>query len=185
MPILLDRRRESDVKWSMTVVVWSVVGLLAILSEFVVPEFVMFFVGIGALGTAGLVALVPGVGASIPLQLLSWIALTALSLMALRRRFKSAFSGTIFDRSTRESAATGKKAVVTEAIAPDTPGRVRFQGTTWRAVSYNEELAEGDHVEILKQDGMTLIVTKSILGAADEELQSGSPGSVDDMFSDR
>lgn len=145
------------------VVVWSLVGLLAILSEFVVPEFVMFFVGIGALGTAGLVALVPGIGTSIPLQVLSWIVLTALSLIALRGRFKSAFGGTIFDRSTRENAATGRKAVVTEAISPENPGRVRFQGTTWRAESYDEEHAEGDDVEILKQDGMTLIVTKSIL----------------------
>ncbi|MFP4567017.1 MAG: NfeD family protein [Spirochaetaceae bacterium] len=148
---------------TVPVVVWSVIGLVAILSEFVVPEFVMFFVGIGALGTAGLVALSPGIGASIPLQVLSWIVLTALSLIALRRRFRNAFSGTIFDRSARESAATGKKAVVTEAISPETPGRVRFQGTTWRAVSYDEDLAEGDHVEILKQEGMTVIVTKSFL----------------------
>lgn len=146
----------------MAVIVWSVLGLLAILSEFVVPEFVMFFVGIGALGTAGLVALVPGIGASIPLQVLSWIGLSALSLVALRRRFKSAFGGTVFDRASRESAATGKKAVVTEAISSESPGRVRFQGTTWRAVSYDEEFSEGDHVEILKREGMTLIVTKSI-----------------------
>ncbi len=160
----------------MAALFWSVLGMLAILSEFIVPEFVMFFVGLGALATAALVALIPAVAGSIPLQLLSWVALSALSMVALRRRFKSAFSGTVLDRRQRETAVTGGHATVVEPIAPHAPGRVRFQGTTWRAVSFDEELAEGARVEIMKQQGMTLVVTKSMLGELEDETGSSSSG---------
>lgn len=168
----------------MTALFWSLLGLVAILSEFVVPEFVMFFVGVGALATAGLVAVFPPVGASIPLQVLSWLGFSVLSLVALRRHFKSAFGGTIFSRKERESAVTGKHADVVETVAPDTPGRVRFQGTTWRAVSYNETLSQGARVEILEQKGMTLIVTKSILGDLEDDSMSQGSDSTGGAFAD-
>ena len=154
----------------MAALFWSLLGLAAILSEFAIPEFVMFFVGLGALATAALVALVPPVAGSIPLQLLSWVAFSALSMVALRRRFKNAFGGTIFDRKRRESAVTGAHATVVEAIAPNQPGRVSFQGTTWRALSFDENLPEGAQVEIIKQQGMSLIVTRSMLGELEDEL---------------
>lgn len=168
----------------MTALFWSLLGLVAILSEFVIPEFVMFFVGVGALATAGLVAFFPPIGGSIPLQVLSWLGFTVLSLVALRRHFKSAFGGTIFSRKQRESAVTGKHAEVVEEIAPETPGRVRFQGTTWRAVSYNEALLPGVHVEILEQKGMTLIVTKSILGGLEDDSMSEDSDSKGGAFAD-
>ncbi len=163
---------------------WSLLGLAAILSEFVVPEFVMFFIGLGALATAGLVAFVPAVAGSIPLQVFSWLAFSVLSMVALRKRFKSAFSGTMFDRKRRETAATGLHAQVVEAISPNSPGRVQFQGTTWRAVSYDEELPEGARVEILKQQGMTLLVTKSMLDELEDDLSSRASGSEGDALAD-
>lgn len=153
----------------MAAVFWSLLGLAAILSEFFVPEFVMFFVGLGALATAALVALIPAAGGSIPLQITSWLGFSVLSMLLLRRRFKSAFAGTIFDRSRRETAAAGEEAEVVEPISPDSPGRVRYQGTTWRAESYGEELGEGARVQILKQEGMTLVVTASILRELEDE----------------
>ena len=40
--------------------IWAILGLLLILVEFFVPQFVIFFFGVGALVTAAVTALVPG-----------------------------------------------------------------------------------------------------------------------------
>ena len=40
--------------------IWAILGLLLILLEFFVPQFVIFFFGVGALLTAAITALVPG-----------------------------------------------------------------------------------------------------------------------------
>ena len=59
---------------------WAILGLLLVLAEFVVPQFVVFFFGIGALLNALLVALFPGLSGRIPAQLLLWIVTSSVSL---------------------------------------------------------------------------------------------------------
>ena len=52
---------------------------------------------------------------------------------------------------------------MTEEITPDKAGRVKFEGTSWKAISYTETLKSGEEVEILKKENLTFIVTKSII----------------------
>ncbi|TFH06505.1 MAG: NfeD family protein, partial [Spirochaetales bacterium] len=125
--------------------------------------FVVFFFGLGALLTSLLVAVVPPIAGSIPLQVLIWLGFSTVSLFGLRRVFSGWFKGRRFgEGDTREYI--GKPAKVIEAITPDHPGRIRFGGTTWVAESYTESFNTGDRVEILARDGMTFIVTDSISG---------------------
>ena len=143
------------------VFVWAIIGLLLVGSEFFVPGVVIIFFGIGALFTAILSAIIPGLRPSIAFQILIWLGASGLSLAFLRRYLSRIFKGkTLIDDG---SGASGKTAGVIEAISPEKPGRVRFEGTTWKAQSYTETFKPGDTVEILKQEGLTLIVTKSIL----------------------
>ncbi|MBT3274043.1 MAG: NfeD family protein [Spirochaetales bacterium] len=154
--------------------IWAVIGLLFIGAEFFIPGLVIIFFGAGALLTSILTAIVPGLRLSVALQIIIWLASSGLSLGLLRKYFSKVFRGkTITDDGQEPS---GKTATVTERITPDVPGRVHFQGTSWTAMSYSEIFEPGAVVEILKEEGLTLIVTKSILDSTileiDEENES-------------
>ena len=54
--------------------IWAGLGLLLILIEFTAPGFVIFFFGVGALITAGLVAVFPSL--SLSWQMVFWLVLS-------------------------------------------------------------------------------------------------------------
>lgn len=146
----------------MISVVWAIAGLLLILSEMIVPGFVIFFFGLGALLNAGLTAVLPALADRIPLQLVIWAASSGFALAVLRRYFARVFRGTVLD-SDRNSEYVGKPAEVTERVSPDSAGRVRFEGTTWTAISYDETIDVGERVDIIQKEGTKLVVTRSFL----------------------
>ncbi|MFP4378315.1 MAG: NfeD family protein [Spirochaetales bacterium] len=158
----------------MASVIWAIIGLVLIVSEFVVPGFVIFFFGAGALLNALLVALVPGIAGNIVAQILIWLGFSTLTLFGLRRYFAKWFRGRTFDEEDR-AEYIGKEAKVTEAIGPDKPGRIRFNGTTWVAESYSENFSAGQRVEIIKREGTRFIVTESIMGIAERLADEDEP----------
>jgi membrane protein implicated in regulation of membrane protease activity len=146
----------------MGAVFWAILGFLLIASEFAVPGFVIFFFGVGALINALLTAIVPSLASRIPLLLVIWAAGSGISLALLRRYFAKVFRGTLLDGSN-DAEFVGKTAEVAEPIAPDSPGRIRFEGTTWTAVSYDETIDVGERVDIIQKEGTKFIVTRSFL----------------------
>ena len=56
-------------------------------------------------------------------------------------------------------AKGGEKCVVSAAITPPAAGQVKFSGTFWRAEA-NENIAEGEVVEIVKQKDLLITVQK-------------------------
>ena len=149
--------------------IWAVIGLIFIGAEFFVPGVVIIFFGAGALLTALLSTIIPGIKSSMGLQILLWLASSGLSLALLRKYLSRVFRGKTL--AMDGSGPSGKTAEVVEGITPETPGRVHYQGTSWKASSYSESFEAGDTVEILKQDGLTLIVTKSIMDLALDETE--------------
>lgn len=153
--------------------IWAAIGLLFMGAEFFLPGFVIFFFGLGSLITALLSWIVPGLRSHITLQILVWLASSGLSLYFLRRYFSKIFRGNLLPGLEDDYA--GKSAVVIEEINPEKPGRVRFQGTSWRAISYDETLAPGEKVEILKEENLTFVVTRSIMGGI-IDIETGDQG---------
>ena len=143
----------------MSAGLWAVIGLVLILSEFAVPQFVVFFFGLGALLNSLLVALIPGLQPRIPLQIALWAVTSGVSLAFLRRYAARWFRGDDLKPGTEGDDATGQTAIVTDPITPDHPGRIRFRGTTWEARSFDETIAEGTTVTILQQESLAYIVT--------------------------
>ncbi len=137
--------------------IWGLVGLLLIASEMLIPGFTIFFFGLGAWVVAIAVLLIPLLAESFALQLVIWTGASVLTFGLLRRRFKKLFRGTLLNRKTPEGI--GENAVVLEAISPEQPGRVRYRGTSWKAVSLTESFRAGDRVSIIDEDGITLTVT--------------------------
>lgn len=156
----------------MLPLIWLIAGLALISAEFIIPEFVIFFFGLGALANSLLIALFPGIAASVPIQIITWLGLSTLSLAGFRRYFAHWFKGKRLIAREREAKYVGRAATVLEEIAPDSPGRIRFGGTSWGAVSYDRKFAAGEKVEILKQDGITFVVTDSILGLPEVKNES-------------
>ncbi len=140
---------------------WALLGLLFIGGEMFISGFVIFFFGAGALVTALLSALFPVVSASYILQGFIWILSTVISFGFFRKKFARIFKGTILNRENDKDV--GQKAVVIEPIGPEKPGRVRYQGTSWKAVSYTENFKAGEEVDIIQEDNLTFLVTKHFL----------------------
>jgi membrane protein implicated in regulation of membrane protease activity len=143
-------------------IIWLVIGLFCILSEWFIPGFLIFFFGVGALITALCTAIIPGLDTQILYQLFIFGGSSVLTLFTLRKYLSKIFKGKYIGKE-QESEYSGMKAEVIEEIKPDKPGHIRFQGTSWKAICYDEVLKKGENVEILKKEGLTFVVTRSIL----------------------
>lgn len=145
--------------------IWLIGGFILIFLEFVVPGFVIFFFGAGAILTGLLTWLLPGLGSSVLLQTLLWLGTSSLTLGFFRRRLSPVFKGKTITAPDEIDAEEdiGLSAEVSKAIRPEKPGRIRLRGTTWEARSFDESFETGDRVEILKREGMVYYVTKSLV----------------------
>ncbi len=139
---------------------WSLVGLLLIASEMIIPGFTIFFFGAGALLTALISLIFPWIG--IGAQTLLWAGSSVAAFVFLRKRFRSVLKGTIIYRDAGADRYAGREAEVIDAVAPDAPGRIRFQGTSWEAISYDETIPAGEKALILRQEGMRFIVGRPV-----------------------
>ncbi|HUX50989.1 MAG TPA: NfeD family protein [Spirochaetia bacterium] len=155
--------------FSIPVFLWALAGLLLIGAELLVPGFVIFFFGVGALITAVLTGIIPGLSGHLGLQALLWLGSTGLFVGLLRKRFARIFRGTLLEGRGVGANDIGKKAIVTERISEDAPGRVRYAGTTWKAMSYAEPFEVGEEVIIIEKNNLTYTVTRSLLDDPKEE----------------
>jgi len=138
---------------------WFLVGLVLLLSELMLPGFVIVFFGIGAWVTAALAAfgLLPDFNA----QLLVFLVSSILALVLFRKRgrkyFEGDVSGAMKPGDTFDSIR-GQRAVAMTAITPNIPGgQVEFHGTPWSAES-EVPIAPGQPVEIVEQKSLSLRV---------------------------
>jgi membrane-bound serine protease (ClpP class) len=130
-------------------------GLIFMISEAFLPSF-------GILGLGGIAAFVvgslilwdrPGPGYGVPFGMILGFALAnavvliGLSMMLIRQRRRPLVSG--------EEQLPGAVAVVTDEF--DGAGRVRLHGESWRARS-DSPLQAGQRVEVIKRDGLVLMV---------------------------
>jgi membrane protein implicated in regulation of membrane protease activity len=132
-----------------------------------VPGFVIFFFGSGALLTGLLSWLIPGLSGNFLAQILIWLGSSALSLGFLRKRLSSIFTGTLLSGSDGKQIESdedsGLTAQVVQKITPEKSGRISLHGTTWTAKSFDEQFEPGETVAILKKEGMSYWVTRSIV----------------------
>lgn len=142
---------------------WALAGIACIGMEMLMPGFVIFFFGMGALATA-LCTLIPFVGGALWFQIVLFVAFSIVSLVFLRKKFAKVFAGTVFD--SRKGSATQEDGVgeivdMTESIEPPADGRIRFRGTTWKARSVSGAISAGEHVRIVSRENVTYIVEKA------------------------
>lgn len=140
-----------------TSMVWLTAGLLLILSEFIVPGFLIIFFGLGAVIT-GLALLVFGM--PIPVQLLLFAVSSVVLLVLVRWLMPKVFKGReehVGELPSDSMECAGRIVEVLEPIEPGVGGKVSFMGTVWEAVSEARH-GKGEHVRVLRRDNITLVV---------------------------
>ncbi len=138
-------------------IIWFIIGLVLLVSEFVVPGFVVFFFGVGAWIVA-MTCLFWNIG--INTQLIIFIISSVVSLVALRKWVTGIFKGHIFERQNSSQDLedyVGQRAIVKKKIQAELGGRVEFHGTDWDAQA-DSEISEGTIVQIIGKENLTLKV---------------------------
>jgi len=142
-------------------IIWFIIGLVLMLSEFVIPGLIIAFFGVGAWVVAVLCMFIPGI--SFNLQLFIFIIASVVLLLALRKQMAKVFMG--FEKQKNVTADDvedfiGHRTTVIKPISKNKKGKVEFHGTAWDAEA-DEDIGEGQTVEIIGRDSITLKV-KSI-----------------------
>jgi len=138
-------------------VLWVLGGVLCALMEMALPLMVLIFFAFGA----WVAAAAAGLGYGLDWQLGSFIAVSILSLVLLRKHAKAFFSGRA--RSGEDEGVhpmLGRNGVVSKIITPFEPGEVNIGGSFWRATA-SRPVDFGEQVRVLSalpDDALTLYV---------------------------
>lgn len=139
---------------------WFVGAIALVVAEMFTSGFWLACLAAGAVA-AGVVALVPGLGAAV--QGITFALTSLLSMAGLRPVLLRHFQlGPGAGVRTGVDALLGKTGVVTERIEPRSGlGRVKVDGEDWRGASSDESVIEpGTRVTVIQVDGTTLMVEK-------------------------
>ncbi len=141
--------------WSL----WLLIGVLCIGAELIIPGLVVIFFGFGAILTS-VISLLPFIHDIFWLQILIFLLCSIVSLIFLRKKFTPVFKGSIFSSEKETSLSASSYAEVVEALSDKKEGRIKYNGTTWSAISTSEEIDVGEQVKVLDREGLRYIVEK-------------------------
>ena len=138
--------------------IWLIAGLLLCGSELFVPALISLFLGVGALGVAGLRWL--GLIESLPASFAVWILSSTIMVFALRRIARRLIKSESQRANVDEQSAEFGQVVeiLSEVTESGESGRIRFLGTTWSAVTTEGALKEGDQARIVYRDNLRYVI---------------------------
>ena len=133
-----------------------IAGIFTIIEMATVGFFIIWF-GIAALLTAAFSLFMPQ---AYVIQIVVWAILSAL-LVLFTKRFTDKVKPDV--TATNVYSIIGKRAVVTTTINNENAtGQIKVDGDVWsaKAENYDEVIQSGEHVEILRIDGVKAVVKK-------------------------
>ena len=139
--------------------IWFLVGVAFLISELIMPAFILIFFAAGCWIAAIFVWLID---IELTKQILVFLVSSLFLLFTLRKYSLKIFRGKTQDEidDHYSDSKIGKTAIVTKNITPNKLGEIKVMGSFWRATA-NEEIEEGRSVLIEKrdsEDGLTLKV---------------------------
>ena len=144
----------------MNTIAWLIISGVLFIGEMICPIFFMFWFAIGAL-----VALVVSlITSNLAVQIVTFLVVSIVLVI-----FMKPLTNKFFKNKTKDelnmNGIIGKTAVVTKKIDNlNGTGEVKIHGEIWRALneSDNEIIEVNEHVEVLRIDGVKLIVKTSV-----------------------
>ena len=136
-------------------IIWACAIVLFAVAEAITVQLVSIWFVLGSI--AGLIATF--CGASIPVQIIIFIAVSIIALLLTRPIVKKKLTPRI--ESTNADRCIGQDAVVIEEINNiNSTGQVKVDGKIWSARSSNDDIInEGEIVTVEKIEGVKLIVS--------------------------
>ncbi len=138
--------------------IWLACGILLILSEILIPSAVAIFFGFSAL----IVALVRWIGLfkSLTASFEVWIITSLVLVITLRRVVKRLFpADSSFQPIEDDSDAYGTIVSVIEPVNDhNNNGRIRYQGTSWPAMTNEGSIPAGKKAKLLCRNNIAWIV---------------------------
>ncbi len=132
--------------------IWFLIGLVLIITEFAAPGLVIIFFGLGAWAAA--LALL-AIDMHLFLQIVIFLVVSIASLVVLRKRFVAASEKT----PDLTDEFIGKTAAVEMKIAKGAYGKVKFKGALWKAETVSDQVIEkGTLVKIVGYESIILKV---------------------------
>jgi membrane protein implicated in regulation of membrane protease activity len=139
--------------------IWFLIGVAFLVSELMVPGFILIFFAAGSWITA---LLTWQLAVDLTFQITIFVISSLVLLFALRKIGLKTFQGETRENTDERmnDVKIGKNAVVTKTIAPHAPGEIKIMGSFWRAVA-DIEIEAGASVVVERQeseDGLTFRV---------------------------
>src|SRR6185437_11701234 len=140
---------------------WAVLGVGLMVTELLLPAFVLVWFGLGALIVALVLALFPSL-ALVP-QILIWILVSVDLVLLWFKVFKPHQHKTLIGRSSAQ--AIGEVGLLVSDVEPFQKGQVRFQkplfgSDLWECVA-DEAIKAGERVKVVSVEGSILTITKT------------------------
>ena len=138
--------------------IWLLGGLFLMLIELFLPGLVVVFLGAAAVLVAGLRW--SGIVEDLPASLGVWMALSVLLVLTIRKAARRWLpSESHRDLADEDADAFGEPVEVIEECSADAPtGRIRYQGTTWPAMTIEGRLLAGQKARLVYRDNIAWIV---------------------------
>lgn len=135
--------------------IWLVVAILFAVAELMTTTLTLIWFSIGAVILIFLSSIID----SILIQIAIFAIISTLMLIIATQKFIKQDKNYKYD--TNLQAIINKKGIVKETIYPNQVGIVIIEGESWSAISYdNEKIDKGSMVEILKIEGVKVVVKK-------------------------
>ncbi|MBN2617427.1 MAG: NfeD family protein [Spirochaetales bacterium] len=137
---------------------WLIIGIILLLSEFLIPGFTIFFFGVGAIITSLLLFFIDPLANIFWLQILIFLLVSISSLIFLRKKFTNTLKGDIYKDRTDY---IGDECKVIEKVTETTPGRISYMGTTWNAYAAKGTIGKNKKAIIIGKkvnDSMVFII---------------------------
>lgn len=156
----LKQKDEEEAFMSITDVAgyWLAAALILMLAELIIPGGIVFFLGLSALGVASGIYL--ELFTSWTSALTFWFISSLVLVLIGRSYVQKMVGGDSHVANTDEQLDMfGQDAIVEEDIGPaQQMGRIRYQDTSWSAVSDGRHIPKGTQVTIITQENITFVV---------------------------
>ena len=141
---------------------WTLLAVVCLLAEFIVPGAVLGFIGVAA-ALVGMAEYLGWVEGWVPSLTLFFVCSLFLVLV-VRTFFLRLFPGdSKVENVDEDEEVRGAVVLVVQDITPARHGRIRFRDTTWDAES-EESLQKGEQAVIIARSGSVWIVQSMAKG---------------------
>ena len=136
-------------------VIWFLMGLVLLMSEFFLPGLIILFFGVGCWIASLALLFMPDMPLNI--QLVIFLISSILSLALLRKYLKKWLGKSEKKDDSNLEEYVGKHCIAETDFVPGIGGKVSFRGAQWEAHS-NSEIKKGDSLVIKAVESIHLIV---------------------------